>query len=85
VRTLGARLPRRGGLVAIQYYESASRLWRPILIAHSDRRGRFHARYRFRYIVGVARIRLRAVALPGGRYARGVSRPVLVRVSGIFD
>lgn len=84
VRTRGAALPRRGKLVAIQYYESDSRLWRPVLVARSDHSGRFRARYRFRYITGIARIRLRAVALAEERwpYAPGASRPVLVRVSG---
>lgn len=84
VRTRGAPVPRRGKLVAIQYYESDSRLWRPVLVTRSDHSGRFRARYRFRYIVGAARIRLRAVALAEERwpYAPGASRPVLVRVSG---
>ena len=83
VRTRGAPLPRRGKLVAIQYYESDSRLWRPVLVTRSDHSGRFRARYRFRYITGTARIRLRAVALAEERwpYAPGASRPVLVRVS----
>jgi hypothetical protein len=84
VRTRGAPLPRRGKLVAIQYYENEARLWRPILVTRSDHRGRFHARYRFRYISGTARIRLRAVALAEERwpYAPGVSQTVLVKVSG---
>jgi len=84
VRTRGAPLPRRGKLVAIQYYENEARVWRPILVTRSDHSGRFHARYRFRYISGTARIRLRAVALAEERwpYAPGASRPLLVRVSG---
>jgi hypothetical protein len=84
VRSRGAPIPRRGKLVAIQYYESDSRLWRPVLVTRSDHSGRFRARYRFRYITGTARIRLRAVALAEERwpYAPGASRPVLVRVSG---
>jgi hypothetical protein len=84
VRSRAAPLPRRGKLVAIQYYESEARLWRPVLVTRSDHSGRFHARYRFRYIVGTARIRLRAVALAEERwpYAPGASRPVTVRVSG---
>jgi hypothetical protein len=84
VRTLGAPLPRRGKLVAVQYYESAARRWRPMLVTRSDHSGRFHARYRFRYITGLARIALRAVALPEERwpYAPGASRPVTVRVTG---
>lgn len=84
VRARGAPLPRRGKLVAIQYYEDEAHLWRPIMVVRSDHGGRFHARYRFRYIAGTARIRLRAVALAEERwpYAPGASRPVLVRVSG---
>jgi hypothetical protein len=84
VRTRGAPVPRRGKLVAIQYYESDSRLWRPVLVTRSDHSGRFRARYRFRYVTGTARIRLRAVALAEERwpYAPGASRPVLVWVSG---
>ncbi|HET7052964.1 MAG TPA: hypothetical protein VFI09_03480 [Solirubrobacterales bacterium] len=84
VRTRGAPLPRRGKLVAIQYYENEARLWRPVLVTRSDHSGRFHARYRFRYIEGTAKIRLRAVALAEERwpYAPGASRSVLVRVSG---
>ncbi len=84
VRARGAPLPRRGKLVAIQYYEEESRLWRPVLVTRSDHSGRFHARYRFRYITGTARIRLRAVALAEERwpYAPGASRSVAVQVSG---
>jgi hypothetical protein len=80
----GAPLPRRGKLVAIQYYEQDSRRWRPVLVVRSDHGGRFHSAYRFRYISGSASIRLRAVALAEERwpYAPGVSRPLTVRVSG---
>ncbi len=84
VRDRGAPLPRRGKLVAIQYYENEARLWRPVLVTRSDHSGRFRARYRFRYIAGTAKIRLRAVALAEERwpYAPGASRPVTVRVTG---
>jgi hypothetical protein len=84
VRDRGAPLPRRGKLVAIQYYENEARLWRPVLVTRSDHSGRFRARYRFRYITGTARIRLRAVVLAEERwpYAPGGSRPVTVRVRG---
>ncbi|HSR94065.1 MAG TPA: hypothetical protein VLK56_04300 [Solirubrobacterales bacterium] len=84
VRTRGAPLPRRGKLVAIQYYETETRRWRPVLVTRSDHSGHFHTSYRFRYIVGTAQIRLRAVALAEERwpYAPGASRPVTVRVSG---
>lgn len=84
VRDRGAPLPRRGKLVAIQYFEAEARHWRPILVTRSDHNGRFRARYRFRYVTGTARIRLRAVALAEERwpYVPGASRPVTVRVSG---
>jgi hypothetical protein len=84
VRAHGAPLPRRGKLVAIQYLETATRLWRPVLVTRSDHAGRFHARYRFRYLSGAARIRLRAVALSEERwpYAPGASRSLTVSVNG---
>jgi hypothetical protein len=84
VRTRGAPLPRRGKLVAVQYLEAATRRWRPVLVTRSDHGGRFHVRYRFRYVSGAASIRLRATALAEERwpYAPGSSRPLTVRVSG---
>jgi len=84
VRSSGAPIPRRGKLVAIQYLEDATGVWRPVLVTRSDHSGRFRARYRFRYVTGVARIRLRAVALGEERwpFAPGASRSVVVRVSG---
>ena len=80
----GAAIPRRGKLVAIQYLEAATKRWRPVLVTRSDRKGRFRARYRFRYVSGAATIRLRAMALAEERwpYAPGSSRPVTVRVQG---
>ena len=84
VRTRGAPLPRRGKVVAVQYYESAAHRWRPVLMSRTDHSGRFQARYRFRYVSGAALIRLRAVALAEERwpYAPGASRSVTVHVSG---
>ncbi len=84
VRSLGAPLPRRGKLVSIQYYESAARRWRPVLVTRTDHAGRFQAGYRFRYISGSAQIRIRAAVLPEERwpYAPGVSRPLVLRVTG---
>ena len=74
----------RGKLVEIQYFEQASRRWRPVLVTRTDDGGRFRASYRFRYITGRAAIRLRAVALPeaGWPYAPGASSPRIVRVHG---
>jgi hypothetical protein len=82
VRSRGAPIPRRGKLVAIQYLEEASGRWRPVLVTRTDHDGRFRTRYRFRYIHGAARIRLRATALAEERwpYAPGSSPPVTVTV-----
>lgn len=84
VRGLGAPMPRRGKLVAIQYFETKTRRWRPVLVTRSDHNGAFRARYRFRYVTGLARIRLRATALSedGWPYAPGSSKSVAVRVRG---
>jgi hypothetical protein len=84
VRGRGAPLPRRGKLVEIEYLETATRRWRPVLVTHADHGGRFRARYRFRYVQGAASIRLRATALPEERwpYAEGSSRPLTIEVSG---
>jgi hypothetical protein len=84
VRSRGAPIPRRGKLVAIQYLESDTGRWRPVLVTRTDHDGRFHARYRFRYVSGAARIRLRATALAEERwpYAPGSSPPVTVEVRG---
>ena len=84
VRAQGAPLPRRGKLIAIQYLEAATGLWRPILVTRTDHGGRFRATYRFRYVRGRAAIRMRAVALSEERwpYAPGASDAVTVRVHG---
>lgn len=84
VRSLGAPLPRRGKLVSIQYFESGARRWRPVLVTRTDHAGLFRAGYRFRYISGTARIRIRATVLPEERwpYAPGTSRPLVLRVTG---
>lgn len=84
VRASGAPLPRRGKLVAIQYFEQAARRWRPVLFVRTDHSGRFHAHYRFRYLSGPASVRLRAAALAEERwpFAPGFSRPLTVRVNG---
>jgi hypothetical protein len=84
VRSTGAPIPRRGKLVAIQYLEQATHLWRPVLVTRTDHHGRYRAHYRFRYVTGTAAIRLRATALAEERwpYAPGFSPPVTVRVRG---
>ena len=84
VRPGPARIPARGKLVTVQYLERASGRWRPALVVRTGARGRFKAHYRFRYITGAARIRLRATALPeaGWPYAAGSSPPVTLVVHG---
>jgi hypothetical protein len=84
VRGRGAPIPRRGKLVGIQYFESATKRWRPVLVTRTDHSGRFRARYRFRYVRAAASIRLRAAVLPEERwpYVPGSSRPLTVHVSG---
>jgi hypothetical protein len=84
VRPGPARIPARGKLVTVQYLERSSGRWRPALVVRTGARGRFKARYLFRYITGDARIRLRATALPEAAwpYAAGSSAPVTVEVRG---
>jgi hypothetical protein len=82
VRLGPAHVSGRGKLVAIQYLERATRRWRPALVVRTDAEGRFDTGYRFRYVTGVARIRLRATAPAEGGwpFARGSSPPVTVTV-----
>jgi len=84
VRAAAAPIPRRGKLVAIQYREAATGRWRPVLVTRTNHSGVYRARYRFRYVTGTAKIRLRAIALPEERwpYAPGASRPITIRVTG---
>ncbi len=82
VSALGAWQPSRGNVVQIQYFEKSARRWRPVVLARTDRHGRFRSSYRFRYITGVAKIRLRALLIPSSRfpYSGAASNPVLIRV-----
>ncbi|MFT3864511.1 MAG: hypothetical protein QM729_09585 [Solirubrobacterales bacterium] len=84
VRLGPARVSRRGKLIAIQYLERATGRWRPALVVRTDAKGRFATSYRFRYVTGEARIRLRANAPAEGGwpFARGSSPPVTVTVHG---
>jgi hypothetical protein len=79
-----ARLPAHGRPVAIEYLEQASGRWRPALSVRTDAKGHFDTSYRFRYVTGLARIRLRATvpAEADWPYARGSSAPVTVTVHG---
>lgn len=79
-----ARVSGRGKLIAIQYLERATGRWRPALVVRTDAKGRFDTTYRFRYVTGEARIRLRATAPAEGGwpFARGSSPAVSVTVHG---
>jgi hypothetical protein len=82
VRLGSAHVSGRGKLVAIQYLERATKRWRPALVVRTDAEGRFDTSYRFRYVTGVASIRLRATAPAEGGwpFARGSSLPVTISV-----
>lgn len=75
-----AHTPARGNLVAVQYLEKASRRWRPVLVTRTNRVGNFRASYRFRYITGAARIKLRAVLLPSQYFPFEPAASMSVRV-----
>jgi hypothetical protein len=84
VMNRGAWHPTRGNVVQIQYFEESARRWRPVALTRTDRHGRYRTGYRFRYITGVARIRLRAVLVPSSRfpYSGAASKPAVIRVRG---
>ena len=84
VMSRGAWHPVRGNLIQIQYFEESARRWRPVALARTDRNGRYRSSYRFRYITGLARIRLRALLVPSSRfpYSGAASKPVVIRVRG---
>jgi hypothetical protein len=84
VQSGAARQPSRGNVVAIRYFERDSRSWRPVLVTRTNRFGSFRASYRFRYITGLAKIRLRATLLPsqGFPYLPANSPVRSVRVQG---
>ena len=84
VHARGAWQPVRGNLIQIQYFEESARRWRPVALTRTDRYGHYRTSYRFRYITGVARIRLRALLVPSSRfpYSGAASKPVLIRVRG---
>jgi hypothetical protein len=84
VRLGPARVSGRGKIVAIHYLERATGRWRPALVVRTDAKGRFDTKYRFRYVTGMAEIRLRATAPAEGGwpFARGSSAAVTVTVHG---
>jgi hypothetical protein len=74
----------KGSVVQVQYREAASGRWRPVLVTRVGSRGLYRSSYRFRYVTGTARIRLRAqlFSTRGFPWATTVSRPVSVLVRG---
>jgi hypothetical protein len=70
-----ARLPAAGKLIQIQYLDG--RRWRPaVKLGHTNRRGRFRIKYRFRRISRPTRIHFRILvpAEGGWPYGTGASR-----------
>ena len=70
-----ARLPAAGKLIQIQYLDG--RKWRPaVKLGHTNRRGRFRIKYRFRRISRPTRIHFRILvpAEGGWPYTTGASR-----------
>jgi len=84
VAARGAWHPTRGNLVQIQFFEESAHRWRPVALTRTDRYGRYRTSYRFRYITGLARIRLRALLVPSSRFPYGgaPSKSVVIRVRG---
>jgi hypothetical protein len=76
---LGGRIPASGKLLVLEA-RSGGGSWLKFDVIHSDRRGRFHASYRFRF-PGPARYQFRVVSEPEADYpfAAGSSNPVGVR------
>jgi hypothetical protein len=73
----GALPPARGKLVAIQYFDPSRHKWRPAELIRTNRKGRFHYRYRFRTISSAQRILFRASAPreAGWPYLPSTSKP----------
>jgi hypothetical protein len=77
-RLRGGHVPVTGKLVVLQGYDRGA--WHTFATAKSDRRGRFHASYRFRGRPGTYRVRARIPADASYPFALGTSRSVRVRV-----
>ncbi|MFM8519038.1 MAG: hypothetical protein ACKOB2_01285, partial [Solirubrobacterales bacterium] len=84
IRPLLAARYSGGSLVEVQYLETSSGRWRPVLVTRVRRVGTFAASYRFRYVSSATRIKFRArmLAAPGLPFATGISRVVRVTVTG---
>jgi hypothetical protein len=77
-RLRGGYVPAGGKLVVLQGYDRGA--WRTFATARSDRRGRFHAGYRFRGRPGTYRVRASIPVDAAYPFALGRSRSVTVRV-----
>jgi hypothetical protein len=77
-RLRGGHIPATGKLVVLQGYDRGA--WRTFATARSDRRGRFHAGYRFRGRPGTYRVRARIPVDAAYPFAAGRSHAVTVRV-----
>jgi hypothetical protein len=79
----GARIPKRGKLIEIQFLDTRRDRWRPVQVLRTNRSGRFRFDYRFLYIVQRARIAFRAAVLREANFpfAEGASKVVRVTVN----
>ena len=84
IRPLLAARHASGSLAEVQYLETSTGGWRPVLVTRIRRDGTFRASYRFRYVSRKTRIRFRArlLAAPGLPFASGTSKVVRVTVMG---
>ena len=77
-RVRGGHIPARGKIVVLQAREAGR--WRTFTATRSDRRGRFHARYRFRGNPGSYPVRALVPEEAAYPFAAGTSRAVTVVV-----
>ena len=79
-RLIGHPIPRVGKLIDLQAYDGGR--WRTFQTVRANRKGRYHARYRFIRTRSARTFRFRARARREARYpyALGVSKTVKVRV-----
>jgi hypothetical protein len=77
-RLRGGHIPARGKIVLLQAREAGR--WRTFTATRSDRRGRFHARYRFSGSPGRYPVRARVPEEGAYPFAAGTSRVIAVVV-----
>jgi hypothetical protein len=78
-RLRGGHVPARGKIVVLQGREDGR--WHTFANTRTNRRGRFHARYRFRGVPGTYPVRALIPADASYPFAAGASRAVAIRVS----